>query len=343
MKRFIATTAIGLGAALSLPASAQDVTLRVHHIWPNTATVPSKVLNPWCEKIAAESKNRLKCHLMPSMSAGGTAPQLVDRVKDGVDDMVLTLPGYTPGRFPTTEVFELPFMARDAESASRAVWEFVQKNSLKEFQGTKLLAIWVHDEGHLHNAKRPIKTLADFKGLKLRAPTRQTTKLVQLLGASAVGMPITGVADAISKGTLDGAAIPWEAVTGFRITENVKYHTVTPPTRPALYTAVLMWTMNQAKYDALAPDLKAIIDRHSGAALSAQLGKAYDDSQAPSRKIAEDRKNEVYTLPEAEVDQWIKASAPIYDAWVADMDKRGLNGKQLLQDARELVKKHAKP
>lgn len=342
MKRLLNHSLLALATLSAWGAHAQEVTLKVHHIWPNTAIVPSKVLNPWCDKVALESKNRIKCQLMPAMSGGGTAAQLVDRVKDGVDDMILTLPGYTPGRFPSTEVFELPFMSYNAETTSRAIWDYTQKYGMKEFVGTKLLAIWTHDEGYIHNAKHPIKTLADLKGLKLRAPTRQTTKLLTLMGASAIGMPITGVADAISKGTLDGAVVPWETLPSFRITENVKYHTETPQSRPGLYTAVLMWGMNQAKYDSLPADLKAIIDRNSGAALSAQLGKTYDESQAPARKVAEERKNEIYVLTEAETDNWIKASAPIYDSWTADVEKKGLPGKAMVQEARDLVQKYTK-
>ena len=346
-KRLLIVTVRGVGlgvgiAMASTPVMAQEVTLKLHHIWPTTAMYPKNMLNQWCDKIAADSANRMKCQMLPAMSGGGTPPQLVDRVKDGVDDMVVTLPGYTPGRFPIMEAFELPFMTSTAEAASKASWDYFQKNAVKEFPGTKVLAIWVHDEGYIHNNKQPIKTLADFKGMKLRAPTRQVTKLLSALGASPVGMPIPTVADAISKGTIDGAVIPWEAVTGFRITETVKYHTETPQSRPAMYSAVFVWGMNQAKYDSLPADLKAVIDKNSGMALSAASGKLFDESQAPSRKIAADRKNEIYVLPVAETDNWIKASESVYADWVVDMDKRGQNGKALLQDARDLLVKYNK-
>ena len=136
-----------LVAATSLPALAQEVTLKFHHIWNPQAMAAVNVITPWCSKVAAESNNRLKCQLLPAMSGGGTPPQMVDRVKDGVDDLTITLPGYTAGRFPTTEVFELPFMTNSAEAGARAGWDCINKHSLKEFPGTKLLATWVHDEG----------------------------------------------------------------------------------------------------------------------------------------------------------------------------------------------------
>jgi TRAP-type C4-dicarboxylate transport system substrate-binding protein len=121
--------------------------------------------------------------------------------------------------------------------------------------------------------------------------------------------------------------LPWEVIPAFKLHEMTRFHTQTDPSRPALYSAGFIFAMNQAKYDSLPADLKKVIDNNSGAALSRQIGKIWDESQAVGRKAAQDRGNTIITLSAAETDNWIKASAPIYDEWVADMDKRGLNGK----------------
>ena len=136
-----------LAMMTTVHAQAQEVVLKVHHIWPTVAMGHKRVVEPWCETIAKESNNRLRCQILPAMTGGGTPAQLVDRVKDGVDDIVLTLPGYTPGRFPIMEAFELPFMTNTAEVASAASWDYFNKYATKEFPGTKILATWVHDEG----------------------------------------------------------------------------------------------------------------------------------------------------------------------------------------------------
>jgi TRAP-type C4-dicarboxylate transport system substrate-binding protein len=331
-----------LAASVAMPVLAQEVTLKFHHIWNPQAMAAVNLIAPWCNKIAAESNNRLKCQLLPAMSGGGTPPQLVDRVKDGVDDLTITLPGYTAGRFPTTEVFELPFMTNSAEVGARASWDYIQKHSLKEFPGTKLLATWVHDEGYIHTNGRQVKTLADFKGLKMRAPTRQTNKLLAALGASPVGMPLPAIPDAVGKGTIDGFLLPWEVMPSLKLQEMVKFHSETDPTRPALYSAVFVFAMNQAKYDSLPAELKKVIDNNSGAGLSQQIGKLWDNSQAAGRKAAQERGNTFYTVPASELDNWVRASAPLADDWVADMDKRGLPGKQMLAEARELLIKYKK-
>ena len=334
--------ALAMLAAAALPAAAQEVTLKFHHIWTPQAMASVNVIAPWCDKIAKESNNKMKCQILPAMSAGGTPPQLVDRVKDGVDDVTITLPGYTAGRFPMMEVFELPFMTNSAEVGARAAWDYLSKNAKAEFPGTKILATWVHDEGYVHTKDKPVKTLADFKGLKLRAPTRQTNKLLTSLGASPVGMPLPAIPDAVSKGTIDGFLLPWEVMPSLKLQEMVKFHTETDPARAALYSAVFVFAMNQAKYDSLPADLKKVIDNNAGAALSQQIGKLWDNSQAAGRKAAQERGNSFYVVPASELDNWVKASAPLYDDWVADMDKRGHNGRAMLAEARELLIKYKK-
>jgi TRAP-type C4-dicarboxylate transport system substrate-binding protein len=342
MKTLLKTCAVALTAAFGLAAQAQDVTLRVHHFWPAQAMPPTQVLMPWCDKIAAESNNRMKCQIFPAMQLGGTPAQLIDQARDGVVDIAFTLPGYTAGRFPIMEVFELPFMIRSAEAGAQAAWEFYEKYGQKEFATVKPLMFSVHEQGYVHTRDKQIRTLADFKGLKMRAPTRQTNRLLASLGASPVGMPLPAVAEAVNKGVIDGFVLPWEVIPSVRLHEMVKFHTETPDSRPALYTSVFVLAMNPAKYNSLPADLKAIIDRNSGAGLSASAGKTWDAARAPGRKPAQDRGNTFYTLPNEEVDNWIKASAPLYDDWVAAMDKAGLPGKQMLEDARAMIAKHQK-
>jgi TRAP-type C4-dicarboxylate transport system substrate-binding protein len=342
MRKMITQMAsLAAAAILAAPATAQEVTLKFHHIWNPQAMASVNVITPWCDKIAKDSGGKMKCQLLPAMSGGGTPPQLVDRIKDGVDDVVITLPGYTAGRFPAMEVFELPFMCNSAEAGARAAWDYLQKYALKEFPGTKILATWVHDEGYVHTRDRPVKTLADFKGLKMRAPTRQTNKLLASLGAAPVGMPLPAIPDAVSKGTIDGFLLPWEVMPSLKLHEMVKFHSETDPSRPALYSSVFIFAMNQAKYDSLPADLKKVIDDNSGPALSQQIGKIWDNSQAPGRKAAQDRGNTFHMIPASELDNWVKASAPLYDAYVSDMNAKGMPGKQMVQDAKDLLAKYA--
>jgi TRAP-type transport system periplasmic protein len=335
----IAFAWLGLAAA---PARAQEITLKVSHFLPTTSTTHARFIVPWCERIRAQSNGRLRCQIFPSMQLGGSPPQLYDQVRDGVADIVWTLPGYTAGRFPITEVFELPFMTPNATAASQALWTFYERHAVKEFEAVKPLALHVHDNGQLHLRDRPIRTLADFKGLKLRAPTRQTNRLLARLGATPVSMPVPAVADALSKGVIDGAVVPWEVVPSIKVHEMVKFHTETDPAMPALYTAVFLYAMNRKTYDSLPPDLRRVIDDNSGLPLARELGQLWDASAPAARKQATDRGNQINVVPATEVANWDRAARPLYADWIADMNKRGLDGNALLADARALIDQYAK-
>jgi TRAP-type C4-dicarboxylate transport system substrate-binding protein len=332
--------ALVLALAASAGAAAQDVVLKVHHFWPPIAMGPKNHLEPWCEKIRQESANRMRCQIYPAMQLGGTPPQLIDQARDGIADIVWTLPGYTAGRFPVMEVFELPFMTQGAEAASQAAWQFYEKYAVKEFAGLKPLAFHVHDQGYVHTRDRQIKALADFQGLKMRAPTRQTNRMLAAFGATPVSMPLPAVTEAMSKGVIDGFVLPWEVIPSVKLQEMVRFHTETDPSMPSLYTAVFVFAMNPAKYAGLPPELKAVIDRNSGLALSGQIGALWDASKAAARKTAADRGNSFYTVPATELAQWERRSRTLYAEWLADMNKRGLDGNAMLAHARAMIASH---
>jgi len=333
---------IALVAALALPAAAQEVTLKVHHFWPPTAMPPSTLLVPWCDKIAKDSNNRMKCQIYPAMQLGGAPPQLIQQAMDGVADIVWTLPGYTAGRFPVMDAFELPFMSSSAEATSQAAWEYYTLHGNKEFPGIKALAVNVHDNGQVHTVNKQIKVMADFKGLKMRAPTRQTNKMLGALGATPVAMPLPALGDALSKGVVDGYLLPWEVIPSIKAHEFTKFHSETDPKARALYTAVFILAMNQAKYDSLPADLKKVIDANSGAELSKAMGKQWDASAPAARKFGVDHGNTFYVIPASELANWEKATANLPEEWVKDVTAKGNDGKALLQSAKDLIRKYEK-
>jgi len=342
-RRFLLRGVVGVlvGLAVGVASAQPAVTLKVHHFLPPGSTTHAKMIVPWCAKIEAESAGRIKCQIFPSMQLGGTAAQLYDQVRDGVVDVVWTLPGYNAGRFPRMEVFELPFMIGDAQSASRAAWQFYEQHGRGEFGEVKPLAVHVHDAGYLHTRDKPVRVLEDFRGLKLRAPTRQTNRLLAALGAAPVSMPVTGLADAMSKGVIDGAVVPWEVVPAVKVQEVARYHTETDPNMPALYTAVFLFAMNAKTYAALPPDLRAVIDRNSGLELSASAGRLWDEQKVPARQLALDRGNTVIVVPAVELARWQRAAQPVLTDWVAEMNRRQLDGDRLLADARALLARSA--
>ncbi len=336
------TAAVALGAPALSGLAQQTVTLKFHTFMSPMSNVWLNMHKAWMAKVEAESGGRIKFEAYPAMQLGGTPVQLYDQAKDGVVDIVWTLPGTTAGRFPRSEVFELPFMMNNAEATSKAYWEYVQTMAADEFKDTHVLALHVHGPGMFHTKDKQIKTAADLKGLKMRGPTRQVTKMLGYLGAIPVGMPLPGIPDALSKGTIDGAAIPWEVVPAVKVNELTKFHSEFEPAAGALYTATFVMTMNKARYDSLPADLKKIIDNNSGLATSGWLGKVQQTGDIAGRQSAVDRKNTIYTIPVTDAQEFRRKAALVEVEWMQDMDKRGFDGRKLLDTARALIEKHGK-
>ena len=326
-------------AALLLPplAHAEEVILKVAHFLPPISTMHAKVIEPWCEKIAAESGGKLKCQIYPSMQLGGTPPQLLNQARDGIADVVWTLPGYTPGRFPASEVFELPFITTTHEASARAMWDFVQKNAMKEFAGLKPLATWVNGPNVLHFRDKRVNTLEELKSMKVRAPSRLSNSLLDALGATPVGMPVPQMPEALSKGVIEGALIPWEVVPATKTQELTRFHAELGSER-AMTTATMIYVMNKRKYESLSPELKKVIDNNSGREFSAWVAAQHVKADAAGREATVASGGTIYTIPAAEMAKWEAAAAPVTETWIKDTR----DGKRLHDEAVALVKQYTK-
>ena len=336
------SAAVALGAPALSGIAQQSVTLKFHTFMAPQSNVWLTMHKPWMEKVEKESGGRIKFEGYPAMQLGGTPVQLYDQAKDGVVDIVWTLPGNTAGRFPRVEVFELPFIMSNAEATSKAYWEYVQTMAPDEFKETQVIALQVHGPGVIHTAEKPVKSVADMKGLKMRAPTRQVNKMLASLGATPVGMPLPQIPDALSKGTIQGCVIPWEVVPSVKVHELTKYHAEFDPAGGSLYTTTFVMAMNKARYNSLPPDLKKVIDANSGMATSGWLGKVQQAGDVAGRKAATDRGNTIFTVSAAEAQEFRRRSRAIEVEWVEDMNKRGHDGRKLLDTARSLIEKHTR-
>jgi TRAP-type C4-dicarboxylate transport system substrate-binding protein len=333
---------VALAMAAATTASAQPVTLKVHHFLPSGSNAHQNIITPWCDKIEKESEGELKCQIYPAMQLGGTPPQLLDQARRGVADIVWTIPTYTAGRYVKTEVFELPFMAINARQGSQALWEYTQKHSLDEFEGIK--PIFMHTtEGYVLHSNRPIKTMEDMKGLKIRTATRISARMTMALGGTPVQMPLPQVPDALSKGVVDAVLAPWEALPATKLHEIVKYHLDAPLGSPRFANSVFIFGMNQAKYDGLSPKQKKVIDDNAGLETSAWAGeKGFDAIVEPYSKMARDRGNTITVIPVDELARWEKATANVDDEWRKDVAAKGADGQKLIEDAKALLAKYAK-
>jgi TRAP-type C4-dicarboxylate transport system substrate-binding protein len=345
MKRRAFVQGAAAAATLGTPLAALSqaaVTLRYHTFLAPTSTNWLTMHMPWMDKIERESGGRIRFERYPAMQLGGTPANLFDQARDGVADIVWTLPGTTAGRFPRVEVFELPFMMNNAAATSRAYWEYVQTMAPDEFREVHTLVLHVHGPGLIHSRAREVRTPADLRGMRVRGPTRQITRMVAALGAIPVGMPLPQIPEALSRGTIDATLIPWEIVPGIRVQELVRHHTEFPAGQPALYTSAFVIAMNRRRYDGLPADLKRVIDANSGIEASAWWGATQEGNDPLGRRAAVERGNQIITLSAAEAQEFARLAVPIADEWVTEITGRGHNGRLLLDTARQLIARHGR-
>lgn len=336
----VLSAVLGLALLTGAPVRAAEVTLKVHHFLPTKSVTHARFIQPWAERIEVQSQGRIKVEIYPSMQLGGKAPQLYDQVRDGVVDVAWTLPGYTPGRFPISRVFELPFMVSTAEATSQAAQAFSEIWLKEEFADIHPLMFHVHARGSLHLRGLEVTSMSDMAGVKIRGPNKSIGDALAALGATPVFMPVPQVPEALSKGVIAGTVLPYEVTLPLRVHELATSHTEIPGPR-GLYTALFLLAMNKPRYQGLPDDLKAVIDANSGLPLAKEIGRVWDEAEAPGKAAAAKRGNSFNVLSAAEVARWKAATAPVTAAWVADMKERGLPGEEMLEAARALVAKYS--
>ncbi|CAM5793058.1 TRAP transporter substrate-binding protein [Castellaniella caeni] len=345
-KRVAAWAAVFASASLfgTGVANAKDdtVTLRFEHFLPANSNAQVNVIEPWCNDLKTESKGRIQCEIYPSMQLGGKPSQLNDQVRHGVVDIVWTALGYSAGSFPRSEVLELPFMLPDnGQAASKIIWDYATTYGKDDFTPYKVLAVYSDVGGTLHTTKKDVKTVDDLKGLRIRASTRLASRFLESVGATPVSMPPSQIADSLSKGVLDGALAAWEVVPPTKLDETTFYHTQTGPNQAATTITTLAVLMNKQRYEGLPADLRAILDKYSGEALTMRFAAAWDKATAQVVKT-------ISANPKQHVNSWsadtyaaLKAkSQPVVDEWLAAKVKNV--DKQALYDGLEkLVKEQA--
>ena len=341
MKRALITILALTLLGLSTPGSAQPITLKLSHFVPPVAPPHATFLAPWAEKVEKASGGRLKIQIYPSMQLGGTPPQLVDQIKDGVVDIGWTLPGYNAGRFPRTEVMEVPFLHTNALGTTLAMQDYAEKYLKDEYKDYHVILLHVHG-GTLIHASKPVLKLEDYKGLKIRTANRAGSVYLRAVGANAVGAPVPEVPQMLSKGVIDGALLPYEIARPLKIHELVKFHSELAGSQPRLGTSVFLFAMNKKKYESLPADLRKVIDDHSGRHIAAWAGQNWDDIEKPGKEAAQAAGNQFPIMPAGEVERVRAAVKPEIDKFLKELSSGGFDANAAYADAQALVKKYTK-
>lgn len=287
----------------------------------------------WAKEIEKRTGGKVQITVFP----GGTltpADKCYDGVVKGISDLGFSVMAYTRGKFPLTEVSDLPLGIKTGLVATKVINEYVKKFNPKEFDEVKIMYLHGHGPGILHT-KKEVKTLEDLKGMKIRC-TGMAAKIVQALGATPVAMPMGETYDAISRGVVDGSMAPIEALQGWKWGEVVKF---TIENFSSSYSTGMFVVMNKAKWNSLPPDVQKIIEEVNEEYAEKQ-GKLWDEIDKAGRDFTLSRGNKIISLSPEENLRWEKAVRPILDEYKKNMKDKGLPGQEVLSFYLQTIYKY---
>lgn len=333
MKKTIFTVlAIGLAC---LQTAMAETKLTLSSWLPPTHPVVSQMIVPWAAAVKKATEGRVTINIL---AKGLGHPKVhYDVARDGMADITYSAHGYTPGRFTLTKIAELPFTGDSAEAISVAYWKIYEKYLAKanEHKGTKLLGLFTHGPGHVHNSKRDIVTVDDFKGLKVRVGGDIANDVAQKLGVTPLLKPSSSSYELLSHGVADGIFFPLESVTAFKIDEIVTHTTLIPG---GLYNMSFFLVMNERKFKHLSQQDQEAIMSVSGEVFAKLAGSVWDAVDAKALEALKSQGNHIATA-DAKLMADIKAKVSYLDEnWINAAKKKGVDGQAALQAFRAFIK-----
>lgn len=339
MQTTIKNLTAACAAALLLaaaPAQAQDKPVQLRF----SSWVPAQhPLNPaliaWGEDIKKASGGTISATMFPAQQLG-KAFDHYDMARDGIADFAYVNPGYQPGRFPIFAGSSLPFLFANGKSGSAAIDAWYRQYAAREMKDVKFCFAFVHDPGTFHSRKK-IVVPGDVKGMKVRPATDTIGQMITMLGGTNVQSSAPEVREIIERGVADAVTFPWGSIPLFGIEKVVSYHMDVP-----LYVTPFVWVMNQAKYNAMSPVQKKVIDDHCTTEWAEKVASSWADFEYGGHaKLAALPGHEVYKLTPAQVDEWRKAVAPLEAQWGQEVKtKTGLDPKAVLDGLKQQLVKY---
>jgi TRAP-type transport system periplasmic protein len=325
------TLCAGLAAALALtaaPVAPQQLTLS--HFLPAVHGIHTDFITPWTEQVTECTGGEVTFEIYPGGTARGSVARQQEQVVAGVVDIAHGLHGIPRGRFPRTSLIDLPFLTDDAGAATHALWSLFDEYLAEEYEGLKVLALHAHNGGLIHTTERPVATMEDLRGLRIRTPSPAISEMLSFLGASPQGLPPGEVYENLQRGVIDGTVFPWDPVASFGLAEVLNHHL-----QAGVYTVSFFFVMNEARYNALDDTARACIDEASGDALVERFGDWWDSWDAPGREAAEARGSQITELSEEERERWREALTPMIDAYIASVEAEGVENAREIYEAMQ--------
>jgi len=339
IKALLVASGISLLSAAS--ALAAEYNFKLHHFLGATSPSHTETIAPWARAVEAASNGQVKIEIFPSMSLGGRPPELVGQARDGVVDIVWTVNGYTPGVFPRTEVFELPFVHTNNPGATNlAMAELFDAELRQEYKGLEVMFLHVHGGNGLHTVDTPVYAPEDVKGLKIRTPSRTGAWTIEALGASAAAMPVPALPQALATKAVDAAFVPWEIIPALKLQQQTKYQ-IEGADKTRFGTLVFQMSMNDGRWQTLPDDIKSAFEMASGEEWLKHLGDVWETTDTQGIAMAVEAGNTHIMLDEEQTNAFEAALKPVIERWVGEANGAGIDGKNLLNKAQAAIEKHS--
>jgi TRAP-type transport system periplasmic protein len=332
---FLMTVVPAMIFLLSARGTSEGIDLILSHAFPARHVQHRLMLEPFKKELEEKSKGRIKVTIHPG-GALAPAPAHYENVVAGAFDIGWTLQGYTPGRFPLSAIVEMPFLWSSAQEATRVFWQLFEEvpTLQNEYRDVKVLATWTHDLGQLYTTSKPVRTLEDLRGLKIRAPGPVQTSMLRALGAVPLNMPAGEMYDALERGVVDGLVTGLSAIKGYRLEQLVKHATLAK-----FYVATMIVAMNQQSYKKLSGEDRALLDSLTGKRMAMLGAKNYDDEADDGLEALKKVKASIYPLTPGETERWKQATNQMSKDWIKEMESKGLPGRQVYDKMLSLIGK----
>lgn len=318
------------GTSAAATSSQETTTLRFSHFWPATSAMQTDVFEPWAKKLETESDGRLKVEIYPSATIS-KADVTYDSAAKGTIDIGSQAHGYTAGRFPLTQIAELPGLSNSAGQMSCMLQKLYDDGDISsEYEDSHLLFMMGAGPGAFHTVDKVIRTPDDMKGMRIRRPSAIAGDIIEATGASPVGLPATDIYTSLQRGVIDGLSFAWSPTGDFRLTELTNAHTNIP-----FYSSALLVTMNKGKYDSLPDDLKKIIDDNSGKVMADIAGEMFNREDARVMEEARAKGDTMVDIPDPLNDpEWKGPLTEGIQKYLKDVNALGLDADAVYEKAK---------
>lgn len=292
----------------------------------------------WAKTINEKTNGQVEITVYPAETLG-KGKDSYSMVVNGIADLAWVPTGMVPGKFPVTEVANLPMLGMDtAEIGSQAIWDLYLNNEevQKEFSEVKVISIWASGYQLLAAKDRDIKTLGDLKGLKLRAGGFGATQMLNSIGAVPMNAPPPEIYENIEKGVMDGCCFDWQGINASRIYEVVDSALDIP-----LCVVPQTFLMNKKTWESLPEDVQKVFEEHGGATMGVFIAQnAYDNANIEGVEYMKQLNKTVNTLTPEEEAKWVEAAKPVWEKWVKQVSEQGKDGEKALAQIQEFVAKY---